>query len=50
MDAPVGGDIRKLLRKSALVEALMGFQFNYMKYDAMGGEPRCYLITEDRPP
>ena len=42
----------------------MGFQFNHvgggtktrrpitlhMKYDAMCAEPRCYLITEDRPP
>ncbi|KAG0561482.1 hypothetical protein KC19_9G067700 [Ceratodon purpureus] len=50
--------------KSALVEALMGFQFNHvgggtktrrpitlhMKYNAMCAEPRCYLITEDRPP
>lgn len=50
--------------KSALVEALMGFQFNHvgggtktrrpitlhMKYNAMCGEPRCYLISEDRPP
>lgn len=50
--------------KSALVEALMGFQFNHvgggtktrrpitlhMKYNAMCEEPRCYLITEDRPP
>nr|BAH23784.1 dynamin-related protein 5B-3 [Physcomitrium patens]BAH23785.1 dynamin-related protein 5B-3 [Physcomitrium patens] len=50
--------------KSALVEALMGFQFNHvgggtktrrpvtlhMKYNQSCTEPRCYLITEDRPP
>nr|BAH23792.1 dynamin-related protein 5B-2 [Physcomitrium patens] len=50
--------------KSALVEALMGFQFNHvgggtktrrpitlhMKYNPACNEPRCYLITEDRPP
>ena len=50
--------------KSALVEALMGFQFNHvgggtktrrpitlhMKYNALCTEPRCYLLTEDRPP
>jgi hypothetical protein len=53
-----------LIGKSALVEALMGFQFNHvgggtktrrpitlhMKYNAMCAEPRCYLVSEDRPP
>ncbi|GBG46359.1 hypothetical protein CBR_g86243, partial [Chara braunii] len=48
--------------KSALVEALMGFQFNHvgggtktrrpitlhMKYNAACVEPRCYLVTDDR--
>ncbi|GAQ80690.1 dynamin family protein [Klebsormidium nitens] len=48
--------------KSALVEALMGFQFNHvgggtktrrpitlhMKYNPECIEPRCYLITDDR--
>ncbi|KAK3268569.1 hypothetical protein CYMTET_22934 [Cymbomonas tetramitiformis] len=47
--------------KSALVEALMGFQFNHvgggtktrrpisinMKYNAACTEPRCFLITDD---
>jgi hypothetical protein len=50
--------------KSALIEALMGFQFNHvgggtktrrpitlhMKYNALCSEPRCFLITEDMPP
>ena len=47
--------------KSALVEALMGFQFNHvgggtktrrpiainMKYNATAVEPRCYLLKDD---
>ncbi|KAL2609364.1 hypothetical protein R1flu_027937 [Riccia fluitans] len=50
--------------KSALVEALMGFQFNHvgggtktrrpitlhMTYNAECAEPRCFLISEDNPP
>lgn len=50
--------------KSALVEALMGFQFNHvgggtktrrpitlhMKYNAACLEPVCYLVTDDKPP
>jgi hypothetical protein len=50
--------------KSALIEALMGFQFNHvgggtktrrpitlhMNYNALCSEPRCFLITEDMPP
>ncbi|KAH7431119.1 hypothetical protein KP509_08G030700 [Ceratopteris richardii] len=50
--------------KSALVEALMGFQFNHvgggtktrrpitlhMKYNADCLEPVCYLMTDDKPP
>ena len=49
--------------KSALVEALMGFQFNHvgggtktrrpitlhMKYNANCAQPRCFLISEDQP-
>jgi hypothetical protein len=49
--------------KSALVEALMGFQFNHvgggtktrrpitlhMKYNANCAQPRCFLISEDPP-
>eukprot|EP00249_Psilotum_nudum_P012773 c23975_g1_i1 orf=519-3485(+) len=49
--------------KSALVEALMGFQFNHvgggtktrrpitlhMKYNAACLEPLCYLVSDDRP-
>lgn len=50
--------------KSALIEALMGFQFNHvgggtktrrpitlhMKYNATAQQPICYLISEDNPP
>ncbi|BFI43147.1 hypothetical protein AXG93_1633s1050 [Marchantia polymorpha subsp. ruderalis] len=50
--------------KSALVEALMGFQFNHvgggtktrrpitlhMTYNAECTEPRCFLLSEDAPP
>lgn len=50
--------------KSALLEALMGFQFNHvgggtktrrpitlhMKYNSTCVQPRCFLVTEDRPP
>ncbi|CAM6084481.1 unnamed protein product [Calypogeia fissa] len=50
--------------KSALVEGLMGFQFNHvgggtktrrpitlhMKYNAECAEPRCFLVSDDRPP
>lgn len=50
--------------KSALVEALMGFQFNHvgggtktrrpitlhMKYNASCAEPMCFLVTDDKPP
>ncbi|KAL3699377.1 hypothetical protein R1sor_017399 [Riccia sorocarpa] len=50
--------------KSALIEALMGFQFNHvgggtktrrpitlhMTYNAECSEPRCFLISEDSPP
>eukprot|EP00250_Pteridium_aquilinum_P033868 c6523_g1_i1 orf=228-3032(+) len=50
--------------KSALVEALMGFQFNHvgggtktrrpitlhMKYNAACLEPVCYLVTDEKPP
>lgn len=49
--------------KSALVEALMGFQFNHvgggtktrrpitmhMKYNADCAQPRCFLVSEDQP-
>lgn len=49
--------------KSALVEALMGFQFNHvgggtktrrlitlhMKYNAACAQPRCFLVSEDQP-
>eukprot|EP01018_Ginkgo_biloba_P019163 Gb_04150 [translate_table: standard] len=50
--------------KSALIEALMGFQFNHvgggtktrrpitlhMKYSATCEEPICYLLSEENPP
>ncbi|KAJ7560352.1 hypothetical protein O6H91_04G126000 [Diphasiastrum complanatum] len=50
--------------KSALIEALMGFQFNHvgggtktrrpitlhMKYNAACLEPTCFLVTDDIPP
>nr|ATB19780.1 ARC5 [Hesperocyparis macrocarpa] len=50
--------------KSALIEALMGFQFNHvgggtktrrpitlhMKYNAAAQHPICYLLSEDNPP
>ncbi|ERM97732.1 dynamin-like protein ARC5 [Amborella trichopoda] len=50
--------------KSALVEALMGFQFNHvgggtktrrpitlhMKYNALCEEPACHLLSESNPP
>lgn len=49
--------------KSALVEALMGFQFNHvgggtktrrpitlhMKYDPLSESPSCYLLSDDDP-
>lgn len=49
--------------KSALVEALMGFQFNHvgggtktrrpitlhMKYNAGCAQPRCFLVAEEEP-